>query len=235
MSGAFNFQRVVNAQPAPGEPGDFASSNPRTSVDAGPGGFTADSDSIRVGYFAWGDPTTGLADNDLVANALLGFVHREQQALITAFLAPTSLLIPQGYPVTLMNQGDFWAYFPTGAAVGDTVYANNTTGAPQNTSSGATATNFKVVSTVDVPNSVTASIATTGVMTVSVFGTGPGLAPGQFLTGTGVADQTEILSQLSGTPGGAGTYQVSEHVLVTSTTIAAVGGQMGKISSWQAV
>jgi hypothetical protein len=37
-----------------------------------------------------------------------GFVHRDQQAIITVFLAESSNLIPFGFPVTLMRTGDYF-------------------------------------------------------------------------------------------------------------------------------
>jgi hypothetical protein len=71
--------------------------------------------------------------------------------------------------------------------------------------------------------SVTASIAaSTGIMTVTVVGSGT-LYPGANLVGTGVISGTMILSQLTGTTGGIGTYQTSatNAVAVGSTTITA--------------
>ena len=69
-----------------------------------------------------------------------------------------------------------------------------------------------------VSASVTASIATTGIMTVTVVGSGT-VYPGQHIVGTGTIPGTMILQQLSGTTGGVGTYLVSNNTLVTSTTI----------------
>lgn len=236
------FQTFVQNQPAPAEAGDLAGTNPRTTVDAPPAGYAADSSGVVVGYFAYGDPATGLAHNAQTANALLGFVARQQQSgtLITTFLDGTTSTVVPGYPVTLFNQGDFWAYFPTGAAIGAAVYANNTTGAPQTSSSGATITPFTVVSTADAPSSVTASIAApsppgtdVSIMHVTAVLSGPPLAPGLLLSGTGVIANTRIVSQVSGTPGGIGFYIVSEQGAVSSTTITATGGQMAKISTWQ--
>lgn len=58
---------------------------------------------------------------------------------------------------------------------------------------------------------------TTGILTASsVTGT---IAPGQNLTGTGVPAGTTITSQLSGTTGGAGTYQTSITTAVASTAM----------------
>lgn len=66
----------------------------------------------------------------------------------------------------------------------------------------------------------TGAIATT-TLTVSAIlsgGTAP-IVPGQTLTGAGVTAGTYITGQLSGTPGGIGTYQVSVSQSVASTTI----------------
>lgn len=65
--------------------------------------------------------------------------------------------------------------------------------------------------------SVTASILST-VMTVTVAGSGT-LYPGNTINGTGVSVGTVILSQLTGTTGGVGTYLVSTSQTVASTTI----------------
>ena len=64
---------------------------------------------------------------------------------------------------------------------------------------------------------VTASIATT-TMTVTAITSGP-IYPGMTITGTGVTAGTRIVSQLTGTDGSTGTYQVSISQTVASTTI----------------
>lgn len=57
------------------------------------------------------------------------------------------------------------------------------------------------------PGAFTASIAG-GILTVTAVASGS-LAPGQAVFGTGVVPGTEIVEQLSGTPGGAGTYRLN--------------------------
>lgn len=71
--------------------------------------------------------------------------------------------------------------------------------------------------------STTASIAagpstTTGILNVTVLGSGT-VYVGAALAGTGVLPGTTILSQISGTVGGVGTYLVSNALVVASTTI----------------
>lgn len=65
--------------------------------------------------------------------------------------------------------------------------------------------------------STTASITGT-TLTVTVLGSGT-VYPGQVLAGTGVTPGTKILSQISGTANGVGTYMVDVSQIVASTTI----------------
>lgn len=147
MSNA-KFQNQVQGVPAPAVAGDFASTNPRATYLAGPGALVAGDDGLICGLFAWvlkdsnGEPLS--CDND-GTGAPDGFVHREQLALITTYLDGSGNTIPTGFAVTLHTEGDFWAKNETGTsvAVGDTVYASNTTGKLVASGAGATATNFK--------------------------------------------------------------------------------------------
>lgn len=75
----------------------------------------------------------------------------------------------------------------------------------------------KNVTLVDRTAVFTASIATT-TMTVTAITSGP-IYPGMTITGTGVTAGTRIVSQLTGTDGSTGTYQVSISQTVASTTI----------------
>lgn len=65
--------------------------------------------------------------------------------------------------------------------------------------------------------SVTASISGT-TMTVTVVGSGT-LYPGAIIRGTGILPNSQIISQLSGTTGGVGTYQISLSQTFASGTI----------------
>jgi hypothetical protein len=67
----------------------------------------------------------------------------------------------------------------------------------------------------------TGSIAST-TLTISVLTAGTILL-GQTISGTGVTADTYIVSQLTGTTGGVGTYQVSASQTVASTTITGLG------------
>ena len=80
------FQKQVNSTPAPAVAGDFASSNPRATVDAGQGGLVAGLTGVVVGQFAWVDPADGVTTYNRGTAGVMpaGFVHRDQQGLITA-------------------------------------------------------------------------------------------------------------------------------------------------------
>jgi len=58
-----------------------------------------------------------------------GFVHREQQGLISTYLAESSMTIPQGFAVTLQRTGDYFVK-ATGAAAerGQPAFADPATG-----------------------------------------------------------------------------------------------------------
>lgn len=100
-----NFQTVVNTAPGVGVAGDFASANIHFSVDAGPGGLVAGPSGVTVGAFAWlsqpleADSAPAIANN-FGSGPVGGFVHREQQGLITTFLSDASMLVPAGFPIT---------------------------------------------------------------------------------------------------------------------------------------
>lgn len=226
------FPSQVNVQPAPAVEGAIASTNPTVSVMNQAGAFVAAAAGVAVGRFAWADPTNTTLSNS-GTGAPTGFVSNQQQAYITAFLAEGTMVIPQGRPVTAMSEGDFWVKNAgaTSSAVNQKAYANNTTGQisfaatgtppADATVTGAIAAN--VVTGAVAVNSCTASIAAQ-VMTVTAVAAGTVLAAGQTLSGTGVDAATTIVSQLTGTAGSTGTYQVSVSQTVASTTVTASGG-----------
>lgn len=147
------FQTTVKTRFAPAQAGDFASANPRATMLAGPGSLYADVNGVTVGVFAWAassgsaDVETGETDfYNKVSNAgsgvPSGFVHREQQALITTFLAESGNLIQPGSMVTLHVAGDFWVKTLTVATVGQKIFASNTDGTIKTGAAGATVAGF---------------------------------------------------------------------------------------------
>jgi hypothetical protein len=225
MSGTGGFQTQAYPQPSMAVAGDFCSQNPYFTVDAGPGGLVSGGpNGVAVGRFAWAYPPN---DPDgaptIVQNfgngPVWGFVHREQQGLITVYLQDATQFIAPGYEMALMNGGDFWVVndgttqaLPQGQGqAAMKAYANLTngkvsfapTGSPTNSAT-STSSSIQAVTT-----TFTGSI-NGDVLTVA---TAPGtlLVPGAILTGTAgtIPAGTQIVSQLSGTQGGVGTYLVT--------------------------
>ncbi|NTA27406.1 structural cement protein Gp24 [Allorhizobium ampelinum] len=222
-----SFPTTVNVQPSAAVAGDFASTNPRSSVQAGPGGLVAGSAGITVGRFAWITTPYDTNSAPTVANNFgfgvpAGFVARGQQATITTYLAESSMLIPAGYQVSLFSNGDFWVVNSGTAPVkfGDQVYISYANGTVSNAAISASVTGSIAAA---ATTSVTGSI-TNAILTVTAVGSGT-LVPGATLSGTNVATGTKIVNQLTGTTGGVGTYTVSiDEQSVASTTITAAYG-----------
>jgi hypothetical protein len=227
------FQTQVNTVPAPAVAGDFASYNPRDNVLAGPGGLVAGPAGVTVGAFAWWNASTIDPDNapttvnSFGSGPVTGFVHRSLQALITTYLAETSFTIPPGYPVTLFSAGDFWVVNngTTQATIGMNAYANYANGLVSFATAGS-------VSSASVTGAIAASTGSfTGsisgnVLSITAVGSGTAVVGGT-LSGTNVATGTQIVSQLSGTTGGIGTYAVSiPEQTVASTTISETYGTL---------
>jgi hypothetical protein len=220
------FQSVVNLNPAPANPGDFASANPRATVLAGPGALVAGPYGLQPGLFAWSDANNVTASNFGVG-APTGFVHREMSALITTYLAEFGSVVQPGWPVTLFKSGDFWVKNAGANAVtiGMKAYANFSTGAVTFAATGNPPSQGSVTGSVAASTaSVTGSISG-DLLTVTAVGSGV-LVNGATLSGTGVTAGTTIVAQASGTTGGIGTYYVSALQTVPSTTISATYGTL---------
>ena len=228
------FQSAVSQVPAVGVAGDFCSANPIFTYDAGPGGLQAGPNGVTVGVFAWAVANPADADGTpaSVSNTgfgpVAGFVGRQgQPALITAFLADASMVIPAGYGMELMIGGDFWAVNTgtTQATNGMKAFANVNTGAVTfaaagtNPGGGSGATASIAAETWSATlSTVTGNILNTsaGVVTGTIY-------VGSYITSSGVVGT--VLKQLTGTTGGAGTYLLDTgEQTVTSQTIAGAYG-----------
>jgi hypothetical protein len=232
------FQAQVYPQQAPGVEGDFCDHNPRATVDAGPGGLVAASEGVTVARFGWLDASIIDPNNapTLVHTRAIGgviapagFVHREQQGLITSYLGGVSMLVPGGFPITLHQAGGFFVLNrgTTYAQYGMKAFARLSDGAVVFGATGTAPGAATVTSSVAASTfSATGSIAG-NVLTVSAVGAGS-VVPGSTISGTNVVTGTRILGQLSGaTPGGVGTYAVSiAEQTVASTAIAGTYGTM---------
>lgn len=233
-----NFQTFVGTQPSPAVAGDFASTNPRFSVDAGPGGLVSGPNGVTVGRFAWWNAAQIDANgapalvNNNGTGPVTGFVHREQQGLITVFLQESSMVIPAGFAMTLMSGGDFWVKNDgtTEAIVGNKAYANFADGkatfAATGSPNGATSTSYTIAAETF---SITNGTINGNILTAPTIGSGT-VQPGAPITGTGVATGTTIVQQvlplLAGEAlGGVGRYEVSiPEQTVAATTISGTYG-----------
>lgn len=226
------FQSQVNTQPAIGVPGDFCDLNPRYMVDAGPGGLVAGPAGVVVAGFAWAVPATDANGANAVVNSfgtgpVTGFVHREQQALFTAYLQETSMIIPQGFPLALCSGAGLFVKNSgaTQALPGMKAYANlangslinfATTGSPIGGGSGS-------ASTIAAETAAFVGGIAGDILTVSSVTSGT-IVPGGALTGG--ATGTSIVAQIGGTTGGIGTYYLSipEQTVVAGTSFTLAYG-----------
>lgn len=129
------FQTEINQYPAPAVEGDFASANPRVSVMPGAEIMVAGTGGAVIGRFAWVD---GADVTNVGAGVPSGFIHRDHQALNYALLSESTMTIPEGYGVTVHNNGDFWVRTTTAATVGQKVFASNLDGTIATDTAGAT-------------------------------------------------------------------------------------------------
>ena len=191
------FQQIVNNELPPAVPGDFAGANIKTSILAGAFRFVAPPSGCNTGLMGWASPVSGYLSNYYQASSFLGFVHREMQALATAYLSYASTLIPGGDMVTGFNQGDFWGYFPSGATAGQKVYANPTTGALTSAATGGSVTASNPTGTVSA-NVLTLTGSTTGTIAAGQAVAGGTLPPGTYVVSG--SSLTWTLANLDGTP-----------------------------------
>lgn len=196
------FQAQVNLQPAIAVAGDFASSNPRAAVVSPEAGFIAGTAGVTVGRFAWiqSDGKTALNTGTGKPD---GFIHREQQALITTYLGEASNVVPVGQPLTLMRTGDYYATANGSSAVrGEKAFAKLQDGSTAFLASGAPTQSASFTA---------AQSATT--LTVSAVASGTISVGDQVTQASGAVSY--VTAQLTGTAGSTGTY-----TLTTSQTVS---------------
>ena len=226
-------QNLVNGVPAPAVAGDPASANwNRYSVLSGPGGLVAGAAGVTVGQFAWLSQLSLDPDNaaqivnSFGANGAIpdGFVSRpDAPAIITVYLADSTMLIQQGGPVPLKSGGDWWCINngTTQALVGNKAYADFATGkvsfAATGTPSQATSTSTTVAAgTWSATGSITGNIMTVGAITGS-----QGAPIGATVTGTNVASGTIIIAKISATQYA---LNIGEQTVASGTSLSGTFG-----------
>lgn len=222
------FQTRVNSFNPPAVEGDPASANPRSSTLAGSGGLIAGLFGAIVGRFHWIGPdfksANPFADGPNVPD---GFLHRAQQALIQVYLSEFSMQVPAGYQIDLSNGGDFWVKNAGPAALTQAavVYAGYADGkAYSSAPTGATGTASLGSTDTAALGSTSTGTAVAGnpqQITISVV-TGV-LSVGDSIAGTGIPAGAQIVSQSSGTTGGAGVYNLNVANTTSAATITTFG------------
>lgn len=194
-------QSFVNRELPPGVAGDWAGANIRASVTVGPWELVAPPSGVTVGAIGWANPVTGICSNYFQPNTFPGFIHREQQAQglqtsganIVNNVAATQIL--SGYPVVALSQGSFWGLFQGGAAAGNSVYANPTTGALIAAASGGGVTATGTAGTISA--NVLTITAGTGTIAIGQIVSGGTVPPGTYIVSG--ATTTWTLGNLDGT------------------------------------
>jgi len=206
------FQTQVNRELGVAVAGDFTSTNPRASLLAGAGMFVSvgNGRAPTIGQFAWADYLTSKIYGNFRGESTtkIGFNHRNQQAQIVPYLADSQMTMEIGLTCTLFSQGEFWVRIPGTAtcAVGQKAFARYIDGSIVAAAAGTSTQTA----------SVTASFASTGVMTVTAVASGT-LAVGAVLTGGNIPAGTAIAITALGTgTGGTGTYQTTATTTITS-------------------
>ncbi len=210
------FQNVVTVQPVPFYPGDIVTTNPVVSYDAGPFGLVAGTAGVTVGNFAWvsyqGVDSDGAAAtvNSFGSGPVSGIVTRHWNALSTAWPFENSMTILPGTAMSLQTQCDVAVKNSgTGQALpGMKAYAKLTDGSVTFAPTGSPTTASATLSVIAAGTAATftgtivGNVLTASAVTNTIY-------PGARVTGGTVATGTAIVIQLSGTPGGAGTYAVN--------------------------
>lgn len=245
------FQQSVNRYVAPGVKGGWASANPHASLlqsNNGDLGETATPIAVWmtgpggaiIGQFAFADTVTGevtsaspggiLMTETTAGTVRIGFVQRDQFALITPYMAGSTESLYEGQPVTLLVAGDVWAEFAAGAAMGQFVFASYADGSAI---AGATST---------PPTAAATTVTNTSGQPTLTVTAGPIPAVGSPITGTGVPAGTRVISVVGSvvTMSANSTANVTS---ITATTAAPTGyrvnsvaapGDIAKISVWGA-
>jgi len=231
------FQTLMQTFPAVGIEGDWCSANPRFSLLSGDGKLRAGPSGVTAGRFAWARDD-GIVD--VGGNGRIGFVHRDQVALIPFNMAAsgglaqsTMLVVPNG-EITLYTSCDVWCKFAAGAKVGQKVYAKYSDGTAVAAATGSpttsSTTSFSIAATTTM--SVTGSIQN-GILTVTTLGAGH-VYPGSIIAGTigsvtiptGCQVQLQLPQVGSETLGGVGRYLLAYDDGI-STASGTITGSIG--------
>jgi len=227
-----SFQTRVNRENPYGVEGDFASANPRaTALTPDGGAFVTGPNGVTIGSFAWveSDGRTVTSQGQYPAEPD-GFVHRDQQGLLTEYLQASGMLIPPGFPVTLMRAGDFLAKNagPSSITKASTLYASYLDGSLTTSvgTAGSVTATLGSTNTGSLGATFTASAHAGDSSRIDVTAVTGLISIGDTLANvTGIAGSQTVVSQDSGgTVGGAGTYVLSGTNTASAVSCTCFGG-----------
>lgn len=242
------FQTAVRRYIAPGVKGGWASANPHASLLQSNNGDLGETASpiavwmvgaagVIVGQFAFADTVTGevtsgspggvLMTDTAAGTVRVGFVQRDQFALITPYMAGSGVTLFEGQPVTLLAEGDVWAQFAGGAAMGQFVFASYADGSAI---AGATST---------PPTAAATTVTNTSGQPTLTVTAGPIPAVGSPITGAGVPAGTRVIT-VAGNVVTMSANSTADVTSITATTAAptpyrvasvAANGDIAKITA----
>jgi hypothetical protein len=114
-----DFQKKVNLNPALGIPGAFASVNPVVSTALG----RIASADVKIGGFVWDDSANEGGVKSTGTGKPLGFVARNIIYPIYGIEAENNNIVPAGYNVNVMVEGDFYVEVAAKVTKGQKVFA----------------------------------------------------------------------------------------------------------------
>lgn len=129
------FQKAVNGELAKGIPGAQASINRMESTAVG---YIADGD-VTIGGFVWRTDANKCASKG--DGSPLGFAHLNRIYTINDVTKEAINYAPDGYAVSVMVKGDFYAITTVAATAGQKVFANKSDGTINAGNAGATVAN----------------------------------------------------------------------------------------------
>lgn len=212
------FQTVVNANPAPGIEGGWASVNDHFSMQTPSNGDPAlpnypawivGAGGATIGRFVFADPVSGTATSTAptAATFRVGFAHRYHPTIITPFLGSSSVTLYQGQEIDILDSGDVWARFAAGAAFGAKVFASYADGSA-------------IAGVAGTPPTATGVTATTTSGSAALTNVAGGtLVVGQPISGTGIPAGTRVIAVSgSGATMSANATASAAGVAITQTT-----------------
>lgn len=201
------FQQAVSATIAPGIEGGWTGFNPHyTLTNPDDNQWVVGATGAFMGRFGWANPNNGQITraHPGVANAVVGFIHKDQMAFLTGITMAATLAVPAGVGIDALEDGPVWGRFAAGATFGQKVYASFADGSLRAAATASAATTTYAVTTTNASPNLT--------------GVGAGAFAGQPITGTGIPANTYLVSVSGTTAVMSANATASNTITATATT-----------------